>query len=130
MWLMSNIGYLFYAAACEGGSLSLQDLNRLRDLIEKDWKTVTNGDPVLNMHLVDCIHAGVRYAIENGMSADEALTSFVNYYTIHPLPFSKTLREKILASAVQIGKDFSSNPDGSHAKREVEKLFRVEFSPV
>ena len=114
------------ALASGKGKLSSAELVRLTDIIERTWKPITNGDPVLHMHLVDCIHAGVRYAIDNSMRPDHALTSFFDYFRIHSLPFSKTLKEKIIGSAVLILKVFSDNRQNEHIETDLEELMRLK----
>lgn len=124
--IYEHIGYLFYALASGKGKLSSAELVRLTDMIEKTWKPITNGDPVLHMHLVDCIHAGVRYAIDNLMRPDHALTSFCDYFRIYSLPFSKTLKEKIIGSAVLILKEFSGNRQNEHVETDLEELMGLK----
>lgn len=119
--LYEHIGYLFFALTAKERQLSQGDLMKLTELIEKNWKPVTNGDPVLDMHLAECIHAGIRYAVQNGMSPDHAFKSFMDYFRIHSLPFSKTLKERILALSLQIMQEFPSDQRGSRMQFEMEK---------
>lgn len=128
--IYEHIGYLFFALASKDGELPTDRLNKLTELIENIWRPITIGDPILNMNLVNCIHTGVKYAIQNEMSAEHAMTSFIDYYRIHSLPFSKALKEKILASSIQIIKEFPAGRNGLRVQSEIEKLFNSELAPT
>ncbi|MEO5603839.1 MAG: hypothetical protein ABIR06_23175 [Cyclobacteriaceae bacterium] len=79
----------------------------------------------MNLHLVDCIHAGIRYAVDNLTSSSEALESFRNYYKIHALLFGKTLREKIVSSAIKIESEFPSHTQSDRGQHELAELMGV-----
>jgi hypothetical protein len=120
--LYEHIGYLFYGLACRNGELSTAQFAKLADLIEANWRPAINGDPGIYLHLVDCIHGGIRYAQENDFDSEEAMSSFSNYYEIHPLPFSEPLKEKVLASAALIVMEFPSWQRNELQKIDVSKL--------
>ena len=98
-----------YSLACGGRKMTKADLVKLNDTIESTWRPVVNGDATLNMHLVDCIHDGVKYAVENEMDANHALESFSGYYAIHAMAFSKIFKERIVTSATEISNVFSDH---------------------
>lgn len=121
-----HIGFLFYAVASKGTGLSASDRLRLTDIIERNWRQTGNGDPGLNMHLVDCIHGGIRYAIVNSMSRDHAISSFIDYYMIHTLPFSPELKKKIINSASLISAEFPESSHSGQLKQNLESLMHLK----
>lgn len=106
--IYEHIGYLFYALVRGEVALSTAQLVKLTELIERMWKPMSNGNPELHLHLVDCIHAGVKYAVENRMSREHALSSFRTYFQIHGLPFGIELKKKVISSVLAIQKEFPS----------------------
>ena len=121
-----HIGFLFYALATKDTGLLANDRLRLTDIVERNWRQKGNGDPGLNMHLVDCIHDGIRYAIVNSMSRDHAMSSFRDYYTIHPLPFSPELKKKIVGAAILISAEFPERSHNGQLKENLESLMHVK----
>lgn len=99
--IYEHIGILLYGIACKNGSLSTEDRLRLTEFIEKNWRGPVTADS-LSLHLVDCIHGGVRHAIVNSMGSASALQSFADYYRIHTLPFGDALKKRIVTSALQL----------------------------
>ena len=91
---------------------------------------MSNGDPGLQLHLVDCIHAGVSYAVENGMNSEHACSSFSNYYQIHSLSFSEPLRKKIMESVAAIMKEFPNSSSNELDKNELQQLMGVRLRIV
>ncbi len=128
--IYKHIGYLFFGLASEKGILSNADLLKLTDHVEKTWRPLVEGDPVLQKHLVDCIHAGIRYAIENSMSADHALSSFRDFFQIHSLAFSKKLKEKIFNSASLLLNEFPGSEPHELIKSEIEDLMGLKSLTV
>jgi hypothetical protein len=125
--IYEHIGFLFFAVASRAkGRLSPSALIKLTEIIEKEWRPVSGGDVALNMHLVDCIHAGVRYAMDNLTAPSSALESFRNYYTIHALPFGKALREKIISSALKIETEFSSRTQLNGSQHDLAELMHLK----
>lgn len=118
--IYQHIGFLFYGLASRDGKLSSQDFSRLTEMLEKNWAHTGNGDPVLTMHLVDCMYEGILYAIGNAMSTDHALASFRTYYRIHPLPFSQVLKERIISSSMLISREFPQRPQHARIKEGLE----------
>jgi hypothetical protein len=120
--IYEHVGYLFYGLACRNGDLSTAQSIKLTDLIETTWRPTANGDPGIYLHLVDCIHGGISYALENGFDSEEAMLSFSNYYQNHSRPFGEPLKEKILATAAAIVKEFPAWQQSELKKIDVGKL--------
>lgn len=121
-----HIGFLFYGLASRDGKVSSQDFSRLTEILEKDWGRAGSGDPVLTMHLVDCMYEGIRYAIDNAMSTEHALASFRNYYRIHPLPFSQVLKERIISSSMLISREFPQRSQHARINEGMEAFMHLE----
>ena len=102
--IYEHIGYLFYGLASRDSNLTPSDLVKLTDFIEHWWKPDANGNHALYRHLTDCIHQGVKYAVDNKMPAHHALESFRTYFLIHAFAFGSALRSKILSAAPEIMK--------------------------
>ena len=105
-----HIGALLYGIACRKEKMSAEDRLRLTEFIEKTWRGTNSTDP-LSMHLVDCIHGGVRYAIVNATRADDALQSFADYYRINAPSFGDSLKQKITTSALQLAAQTRPNTE-------------------
>lgn len=117
---------MFYALAFDREDPPAVQVVKLTELIERIWKSATGGDPGLHLHLVDCIHEGVRYALENGMSSKEAMSSFRNYYLIHPTPFSQSLKEHIMTTVVSILNKLPRKPYDGMDRGAVAQLLKVK----
>src|SRR5690349_19472989 len=95
--LYEHIGYLFYSLSKDDGQFSVSDLKKLKELVDLRWRHDLNGDGTLQTHLTDCIHLGIRVCVNESWTSEKAFLSFKNFYKIHSLPFSSSLREKILS---------------------------------
>lgn len=124
-----HIGHLFYGLAFNAKNPTVEQVVKLTDLIETIWKPVAGGDAGLHLHLVDCIHDGIRSAIENGMSSGQALSSFNTYYQIHPLPFGQSLKEKIMATVLAIVNEVPHRSSNGFDKEALSQLLNVN-APV
>jgi hypothetical protein len=87
------------------------------------------GDLTLSMHLVDCIHCGIRYASTNAMTASQAIESFKIYYGTHSLGFSSTLRDRIAMSVATIVKEFPRNMEVEAVQAELQRMFSLPPIP-
>ena len=124
--IYDHIGHLFFAIAYHHKPLSVIEEIRLNDLVDEMWRSETVSDPLLNKQLVDCIHEGIKEAMENRMSSTGAWNSFLNYYTLHSFPFSIPLRQKILSTSIRIAKEFAAADKNFHPELELANLFGVK----
>jgi len=123
--LYEHVGYLFYGMVSREGRISATDLLRLTEFVDKNWKPSASSDPGLSVHLADCILRGVRYASINGMKGPHALERFREYFVMHALGFSGTLREWILASVHAIRKEFQGNAESEGVEDILQRLFAI-----
>lgn len=120
--IYEHIGFLHYGVASRSGGLSASSLTRLKDFIEKTWQPETSGYS-LTQHLIDSIHEGVRFASENKMSSEHAISSFADFYKMHSLPFSEALKAKIISSLIALT-DYFSIGDKEIVRTEFEHLMK------
>jgi len=123
--LYEHVGYLFYGLVRRDDGISATDLLKLTEFVNNTWKPAASGDPMLSTHLAEHIHQGIRYAFTNRMTTRHALESFKEYFIVHALGFSGTLRERILSSAHTLRKDFPGNSTSNGIDLELQRLFAV-----
>lgn len=128
--IYEHIGYLLFSVTSGKGKLSDVELLKLTDVVEKTWRPVVNGDSALQMHLVDCIHAGIRYAIENSMTPEQALASFRSFFQIHSFAFGKSLKEKIVSSVMALHKELPHSRQHEFVETELGDLMGLKSMPV
>jgi len=128
--LYEHVGYLFYGMVIQDGRISATDLLKLTEFVDKNWKPSASSDPGLSVHLAECILRGVRYASTNTMKAPHALASFKEYFIMHALGFSGTLRERILASVHAIRKEFQGNAASDTVESDLQRLFAIPIVPA
>jgi len=123
--LYEHVGYLFYGLVRRDEGISATDLLKLTEFVNYTWKPTASGDPGLSVHLAERIHGGIRYAATNRMTTSHAIESFKEYFVIHALAFSGTLRERILSSIHTLQKDFPGNSASHGIDLELQRLFAV-----
>jgi hypothetical protein len=126
--LYEHIGYLFYGLVRQDGGISATDLLKLTEFVNNTWNPAASGDPTLSVYLAERIHSGIRYASTNLMTTPHAIESFKEYFTLHALGFSGTVKERILSSVQTIQKEFSGNPESNGIDIVLQRLLAV--SPV
>jgi hypothetical protein len=123
--LYEHVGYLFYGLVRRDGGISATDLLKLTEFVNKTWMPSASGDPTLSAYLAERIHQGIRYASTNRMTTRHAIGSFKEYFIMHALGFSSTLRERILFSVYTIQKEFAGNPESNGIDLELQRLFTI-----
>ena len=124
--LYRRVGFLFYAAAARKKRLTFSDYERLKNIVKEKWQPENGGQKSVN--LGDELFLAIKDAYREAMQAGEANKLFELYYVNHALPFSESLRNKIIATIHDIEHEFAAN--GSNNGRAdvlaLERLFQTK----
>ena len=119
--IYEHIGFLLYSIAFSHAQISEEEVKKLTNVLDGIGKD--NQDDRLTVHLSDCTKEGVTYCLENTMTQEHAFSSFTDYFRIHTLPFSKSLREKIISLARAVFDELPS-PTGQQKLESLEQLLQ------
>lgn len=122
--IYEHIGYLFYAIACEHGKLNAVKFDKLKRVVDQQWRSFGNG-VAIESNLANYLQAGVRNAYDTKLTSQEAFDLFKNYHDIHCLPFGGSMTSKIIAIASKIASEFSGNWTKSEFISTLKNLLAV-----
>jgi hypothetical protein len=122
--IYENIGFLFYAVASERGRLNAVTYDRLRRLVERQWRPAGNGETI-ESQLVYYLHSAMYEAYNQALPPEQAFERFKRYFRIHSLPFGSDLRTRIFSTADMLASEFSIDGKQSTFLNSLAGMFRV-----
>ncbi|HLV14272.1 MAG TPA: hypothetical protein VKY41_03755 [Xanthomarina sp.] len=102
------LGKLFYAIAVADGMVEVSEVNKLKEIVKKDWLLVDKTE--------DAFQTDAAYQIEvvfdwlhsqNNLNSDSLFNEFVTYKNEHSHFFTSTIKQLIIKTAHAIAGSFS-----------------------
>jgi len=120
--LSQNLGKLFYAIATVDGTLSEIETETLKQKVSDNWVFSESNEGIID--------AFIWFSKNKEYESEECYNSFIKYKQANERLFTKTLKEAIIAVAINIASSFSKTNKAELmllAKLEIE--FEKEINP-
>ena len=123
--IYEKLGYLFYAIAAADHRVHEAEVEKLKSLIAKEWLPLENSTDKYGTDAGHYISISFEYLLTEGIPSDEAYAVFSDYYQIHPVAFSKELKQKISSTATAIASSFANrNKSEREYIAQLQKLMK------
>lgn len=118
--IYEQLGYLFYAMAAADKMVQPAEVERLKELVHKQWEPM---EGTVDEFATDAAHYILNtfdHLLAEDVPAENAFQSFVTYYRTHEKLFSNTLKRRICDSSAWIARAF-----GGTSKTELSYLAKL-----
>jgi len=103
-----NLGKLFYAIAAIDNNVRVEELDKLKDLVKKDWLTANLIEDNLKINIEHSIINTFKWLHnDKEYNAETCYNSFITFKKEHESLFTKDVNKLILKTARDVAASFS-----------------------
>ena len=112
--LYENLGHLFYAIAAADQHVHREEIEKLKNLVGKEWLPLENSTDNFGTDAAHYISIAFEYCLSESISTEDAYHVFSDYYEENESAITKDLKRKIKTTATAIANAFA----GKNKKEE------------
>lgn len=120
--LYQNLGKLFYAVAISDGSVHVKEWDKVKKIVEEDWRYVDDFTDAYGTDAANQIEIVFDWLLEYEKTCDESFNDFKEFYEEHPHAFSEEIKSLTKKTASAIANAFSGKN-----KSELMLLAKIEL---
>ncbi|CAN5514772.1 hypothetical protein BH23BAC1_BH23BAC1_28600 [soil metagenome] len=120
--IYEKLGYLFYAIAAADKNVKPAEIEKLREIVVKDWLPMEDSKDEFDTDAAHYILFAFDYLHAEGVQSKEAFQTFVEYIKDHRNVIKDSFKAKIYNSAHVLANAFSGTN-----KAESSYLKQLEF---
>lgn len=119
--LYTDLGYLYYSIAASDRKVDPEEREALLRDVKGEWMPLESSHDALGTDVARYIDIAFDYAVQGGMSADEAFGRFSSHFSSSPSEFDKGMRRMILTTANKV-----ASARAAKNKSELVRLAQLE----
>lgn len=123
--IYEHAGYLFYSIAAADGAVKDAEIGKLKDLVTKEWLPLEDSTDEFGTDSAHYIFITFDNLLDRSIPADEAFSTFKDYFNFHHAAFSYPVRKIIYTTASAIADAFAGkNKAESEYLKELRKIMK------